>query len=334
MSLKPVEDIPDIEKTSIDVVKTDAYMRGVARSINIDLKRAKLHPDVRHILKDQINLFLTTHSSIRELIKVAIRRDQPPMLGDALSLTREQIEKLYTIALFIEDPERWLKQYLRNKWRKDYERYLLSVAEHKDSERFQEYLYVHFPEGLEKARKIKKFQAKGDEIIVSKLAESMTRYNFNNPGIPKNDPATKKRQWPKYFDREKLDNYFEFPTPGKSIRKIKSSRTRSLLYRWHKDYQYLSSYSHITMGKMILQSIGDFKNLYLAEKGEIYSEKERGYALFVSYTAFACACTLVSETFTEHSGGTYQLNKFWETLRNSSLLSRAYWNIYAIDVLK
>jgi hypothetical protein len=188
---------------------------------------------------------------------------------------------------------------------------------------------------LEEARRIPKPNSREKMIIVSVKARKMVKYNFTFPAMPKykqvtqNNRVVKQRVWPKYFDRERLEEYFQFPTPGAALRHIKDNNIKSMLVRWHKDYQYLSIYTHVAFGKMILQGMSAMKHMEAGEKIEIYSEKKQEYALFLSHTAIASACTMIAPTFTEDYGATNHLKEFWKLLYNSSLISKAYWNIYA-----
>src|SRR5688572_6708114 len=96
----PVEDIPGLDKASMDAVDTDALMRRVISSTMFAIndasnlkKSSQYDTPLIGVLRDQLRMFGITHSSIRQLVKVAIRTDTFPLVGDALSLSREQVEK-------------------------------------------------------------------------------------------------------------------------------------------------------------------------------------------------------------------------------------------------
>ncbi len=52
----------------------------------------------------------------------------PSGLLDAMSLAPEQIEKVYSVALLLEDPQKWTIRYVKEDCRKHYEHYLLDMA--------------------------------------------------------------------------------------------------------------------------------------------------------------------------------------------------------------
>jgi hypothetical protein len=163
---------------------------------------------------------------------------------------------------------------------------------------------------------------------VSKLAERVVKYYFNNPGGPK--PTWLKR---KGSVRDYLRDYFEFPTPGKAAGNIESPDVKSFLYRWHKEYQYLCEYSHVSLGKMVLQTMSGFKDVRSAEKVETLGTKHAERAMFISYTAAASSCAQITKLLSESYGETDQLRSFWDQLQNSSLLSKALWEMHIKNLL-
>jgi len=185
---------------------------------------------------------------------------------------------------------------------------------------------------LEQARRLH-FPTGKQKIIVSVKAMKMVKYNFDFPQIPKKDTQTGKINWPKYFSRDELDDYFEFPAPGKALRHIHDLKTKQLLIRWYKDYQYLCTYSHVGFGKLVAQGFSNIKSKRGGEGAEAYSEQESGYATFVSLTAIACVCTMILPFLKEDYGAIDHLKDFWDYISNKSLLSKAYWNLYAKEIL-
>jgi hypothetical protein len=59
-------------------------------------------------------------------------------MADPMSLAQEQIEKVYVVMLLLEEPERWTERYLKDEWRKTYERHLLDFDERSGLERYQD----------------------------------------------------------------------------------------------------------------------------------------------------------------------------------------------------
>ena len=81
-------------------------------------------------LRNQLLIAVTTQVNIHTLLRFNIRKDFPPAVVDAASLTREQIEKTFSTALVLSNPHKWIRQELRGNWRHNFEVYLLAVEEH------------------------------------------------------------------------------------------------------------------------------------------------------------------------------------------------------------
>jgi hypothetical protein len=317
----------------VNIHDLDAHMRKALDSIRFAIRHGALKPETKSFFADLLKVFDTSHLVIGEIVNLSIRYDRKPIVADALSLTREQVEKLYVAALFLDDQDKWFVRYMKNSWRKKYEEYLLELEENRENARLKEYLSVAFPRMLEHARRLH-FPIGKQKIIVSAEAMKMVKYNFDFPHMPKTDKHTGKTNWPKYFSRKKLEEYFEFPTPGVVLRDhIHDPKTKELLTRWYKDYQYLCTYSHVGFGKLVAQGFSNIKSKRGGEGAEAYSEQESGYATFVSLTAIACVCTMILPFLKEDYGAIGHLKDFWNYISNKSLLSKTYWNLYARDVL-
>jgi hypothetical protein len=88
---------------------------------------ASLEVDFRALGVDLLKVFLSTH---RTLLLLLAQEEEDPYLGaDALSLAREQVEKVFAVALPCEDPPRWARVYLEHAWRRTFGRYLLEKEE-------------------------------------------------------------------------------------------------------------------------------------------------------------------------------------------------------------
>jgi len=72
-------------------------------------------------------MFSITHYSIREVVRAAEKHKQYALMGDALSLAREQVEKVFIIAALLDDPNRAFKQFLRSSWKNEYEKFCWKV---------------------------------------------------------------------------------------------------------------------------------------------------------------------------------------------------------------
>jgi len=122
------------------------------------------------------------------------------MTADAVSLVREQVEKVYVISLIVDNQRRWTKQYFRNQWRWRYEHFLHIQRDDGGKPRFQEFLVEH-PKRLEKGRVIPRTFGGKREVLVSKQMMRCIKYRFDNA-------SRQNLRHPRYYSRQKLDNYF------------------------------------------------------------------------------------------------------------------------------
>jgi len=343
---EPVEDIPNIETKRVDFRELNLLLRNVltttriALNQNYNLKHPPDEPrELRSLLKSQLLIFASTHDSIHILIGRALRKKQYPLVADAASLVREQIEKVFIVALVLSSPHKWIKQALRGSFRTDYEEYLLRMEEQGREPRFHQHLHKEYPqffEGLQRHR----VSRTRTEIIVSDYAVRVLEYNWDNPRGA-NPPWFRqvrrgnRRRLRQYANvREYMRYYFEFPTPGKALSYIKNKDVRLFLSRWHKDYSFICQYSHVAIGKAVLPEMSRVRHLEVVEKTGIYSQHLWERVLMTSFTATASACTLIVAQLRDSYGAKSALKDLWDELESSSLLSRAYWNMYPKKILK
>lgn len=333
---EPVADIPQIETASMDAVDADGTMRNIISSTRYaleDFKNLKqpgaYNSPLTGVVRDQLRMFGITHVSIREIVKVAVRRDLYPLLGDALSLAREQVEKIFIIAILLDSPVTGFKQYIRNKVKTEYLDFLLQKEEQAENARFAEFLTQTLPARIEKMRR-PAFLGKS-ETFVSKYALRVLEFDWNNP-LAKNPPwfkGTKRNNNVQNYIR----NYFEFATPGRSAKEIKDPKLRRFLYRWHKEYTHLSQYTHVRVGKLQFADIPKHKDLAFQAGIKDFAMRSAAEAINVSYTAVASACALVLSKVSNTYGAQKELIEFWDELIHYSLLSKALWHMYVADLL-
>src|SRR4051812_41246193 len=111
----------DIDKT-MDYTGEEAdgkLIPVVERTIRALRNDSDRDPNFQHLGIRLLEVFLFTHRSIVLLLG---KEDEDPLLGaDALSLAREQVEKVFAVSLLCEDPSR-AKTYLTGSWRRMFER--------------------------------------------------------------------------------------------------------------------------------------------------------------------------------------------------------------------
>jgi hypothetical protein len=104
----------------------------------------------RRHLQTFILTMKVTHSTIRHVLHYGW---QDPRSIDALALARAPLEILYMLCLIFEDPT-WVDAYLKEGWKKQYERFLLRREETRHLPRYDEYSNVTAPRLLEAHRQI------------------------------------------------------------------------------------------------------------------------------------------------------------------------------------
>lgn len=327
MPYDSVEDIPNIETAALDFRKVHPLMREVITTTRIALnhaanfkKRMAYERELRSYLRNQLLIALTTEINIHALLKFNIRKDFPPAVVDAASLTREQIERIFSIALVLSSPHKWIRQELRGNWRHNFETYLLALEEHGENPRYEQYLQRDYVAYLTQQQR----PPYGDkETLVSDFARRSLEYYWKNPG-GKNPTWFKRKQSLRTY----VNEYFEFPTPGKAVRYLKGKTRRKFLYRWHKEYSYFSQYTHLGLEKSILPFMSETKNYWARKRLKEAADRLAERVIFTGYTAIASSCTLITNDLRDSYGARRYLQQLWDRLRETSLFSKAIWNIY------
>jgi hypothetical protein len=332
-----VQDIPNLRKKVLSGRKTDMKMRELLKSTRFVLK----HPSnlkkasdykmaICEVVTNQLYMLSITHYSIRVLVATAIRREYYPLVADALSLAREQVEKIFIIASLLSNPNTAFKQYWRNSWKVEYEKLLLDGEEHKENKRFEEFLKTSSPKRLERMRRDPVLK----NILVSRYAKRVLNYFWNNP-YGKNPPwfkiPTNKNKPKNVFGY--VRDYFEFATPGRGLKNFQDVKLRRFLSRWHKEYGALSQYTHVTMRKIAFAEMLKAKDMASQPRIREFAIEQAMRAINTSYTAVASACLIVVNEVARDYGAKTETRELWETLIGFSLFSKALWSMYAKEAL-
>jgi hypothetical protein len=327
-----VEDIPNLHKKMLSGRKTDHQMRELLDFTRYCLKHPsnlKTPSDFKlptsEVLTNQLYMFSVTHYSIRVIVAAAIKSTHFPLVADALSLAREQVEKVFIVATLLDNPNTAFRQYWRSSWKAEYEKYLLEQEEHNENDRFEEFLKDTTPKRLERMRRdpVRK------DVLISNYARRVLNYHWNNPG-------GKNPTWfkvPKSKDKPKnvflyVRDYFEFATPGRGMKRIQDPALRRFLFRWHKEYVDLSQYTHVTLRKAAFAQMLKRKDMASEQPIKDYSIEHAIRAINTSYTAAATACLLVVNGVTNDYGAKNETKALWEKMIQFSLFSKALWKMY------
>jgi len=310
-----------IYKHADDIDLSKAYRRDEAdevmlRAANLTISGLEddgnLDDNFRPLSVDLLKVFLSTHRSICLLL--AQEEDDPYLGADALSLAREQVEKVFAVALLCEDPPRWARTYLEDSWRRTFERYLLERVERQGLPRFQGF----FPQAYSRVEGVRQRLGIADNV------RDAVEYRFFNPDDPPGGP-------PKNVAGVKLPK--QFPTPKGVLRKVSAPR-KDYLQRWYIEYRFFCDFTHCGMGKLELTHLFDHSSRFsTADKEEFYA-KEVQSAAAVSYVAIASACTELTGVLGSASVERLMRTlEFWDFLRPRFLLAKAMWDLRARNVL-
>lgn len=311
MIYKHTDDI-DLSKDYNRAEADNKLLPAVNLTIQDLERRTVLDANFRSVCAGQLKVFLSTYRSISLLLG---QEKNDPLLGaDALSLGREQIEKLFAISLLCEEPERWSRTYVENAWVTWFERYLLEKAERQGLPRWQGFVQQAYT-NIESMRK---------RLGIADDVRDLVEYRFFNRQDPPGGP-------PKHLAGVKRPE--AFPAPGGVLNEV-SGPKRDFLERWYREYRFFCDFTHVGMGKLEMTHIYDPGSGYTSvERGEFY-DKEVQNAAAVSYVATASACTELIEVL--GSGDvdrTLRLGELWDFLRPRFLLAKAIWGLRAQHLL-
>jgi hypothetical protein len=304
----------DIDKTK-DYTGEEADSKlipAVDRTIGVLRNDTDLDPNFRHLGVRLLEVFLSTHRSIVLLLG---KEDEDPLLGaDALSLAREQVEKVFAVSLLSEDPSS-AKTYLMDSWRRMFERYLLEREERQGISPEHQAFYQQAFGRIEAVRK---------RLGIPDEVRDLVEYRFFNPKDPKGGPP------PHVVGVKKPE---EFPSPSGVVGKISAPR-KPFLERWYREYRFFCDFTYCGMGKLELAHLFDPRSGYTSYAKAEYYGKEVQNAAAASLVAAASATTELATVLDAADGERLSgLLEYWEWLRPRFLIAQAMWDLRAKDVM-
>jgi hypothetical protein len=313
----PYQHTEDIDGSrEFDPNELDTQMRLVVHRVIAAFATLPNHDETfRSLTNILFRAFLSTHKSIRLLLREAT--SDPDYASDAMSLVREQVEKIFVITLILDDPQKWIAVYFKDDWRRFYEyEVLLNSEERKD-----------LP-GYQSDYRTKIMQAVQANANVSSLEKEFVEHRFNNPGV----------SLPSHLKDAQVP---EFPMPSQVKNSMRDKSAEGFLSRWHKEYKRICGYSHVGLDKLQVTSMHVVKNSIGEAEKKIFIEREIIFpTISTSYVAAASACTEARKYLKEYDSDLSRtgpllddLLNFWSTLRQQSLLAKVFWDIRAKHIL-
>jgi hypothetical protein len=266
------------------------------------------------LIEEILKAFLSTHKTIRLILKEIY--NDIDYASDAKSLLREQVEKVFLVSLILDDPDKWMRLYFKDGWRRFYKHSILIEAEEtKNLSRFAHWKN-EAEQKLEFYRKISGVTDEEKELVV---------FKFNNPGCA---PPLHLKGVPLPY----------FPTPGQVKELVSDANTKIFLTRWHHEYEYLCGYSHIGEEKIMISSMNKSR-LSEAKKKEYIQKEIILPSISISYLSVASTCTEAwkflikyDNDLSKSSDFLNAILDFWEDVSQLGLIGKLFWNIHAKKV--
>ena len=252
------------------------------------------------------DVFLAMQITQRTIRRVLEPGMDDPTSVDALALARLQIEGLYTLCLFTQEP-RWVDVYVQDYWRKRYVLYLLAREETKDLLRSQN----SNTEALDAIEGLR-------QVFAITHAQQLT-VEQEELGTP----------LPAGVTPEPIRS---FPTPGRAITHIPPGDKRQMLERLYPEYVHLCSFAH----GLPLANL--YKNLFndrsphrvLMTTGDVqkkFDQEVLGLCYIVSNLSIAQATAEIIPFYADDVELRATATQLWNEISETNLIGKAIWNI-------
>ncbi len=252
------------------------------------------------LLAEVLRTFLGTHTSIRILL--AERDKRPVVAADAVSLVREQIEKIFLVSQLLSDWRKYAPVYFEDDWCRRFRYFLVQKKDREGLERFQEFYSVIGPQEFEKRRL---------DLKISDDIRDLIEFQVYNPvaAVP---------------SRFKSVRIPQFPTPKKILDRSPAAE-RPALIRWYEEYKGVCGYTHVGADKLQMTTMTGRKVNYSDEQIAAYFTKELVELAILSYIA----CAYTTTELLSRTGGSLdamaEVTKLWNLLLDASLVAKVFW---------
>ncbi|HVT15276.1 MAG TPA: hypothetical protein VHQ90_03710 [Thermoanaerobaculia bacterium] len=303
-----LEDIDTSRK--VDLLNLDNQQRTVVNRVALALEDAN-DPNLTTaaLLADILRTFLGTHTSVRLLLAEWDRR--PVVAADAVSLVREQIEKVFLVSLLLSDWATYVPVYFEEDWCRRFRYFLVQKKERNHLERFREFFQSSGPELLEKQRRRLKISEDIRDLIEFQVAHCQAAR-------------------PNHLKAVRVPR---LPTP-KAIVDRSQAAERPALLRWYEEYRGVCGYTHIGADKLQMTVMTGRKVNFSQEQQTGFFTKELvELSVVVSY--IACAYT-ATELLSRTGGGLEpmaEVMKLWTALLDASLVAKVFWEARSASLL-
>lgn len=302
-----VEDIDPRHRANLQDL--DVQQQTVVNRVALALDGTN-EPNVKTatLLAEILRTFLGTHFSIRLLLSK--RDERPELAADAVSLVREQIEKVFLISLLLADWETYVPIYFQEDWCHSFRYYVVEKRERERLPRSEQFFSEIFPKHLEEQRK---------RNGISEAVRDLIEFQVMNPGAKK----------PKELSGIRLP---QLPKPSQIIDRS-SVAERASLARWYEEYKLVCGYTHVGADKLLMTTATGRKVDFSTEQVQMLFRKILVEKAALSYVACAYAATeLLSRTGNALEPAA-EVMKLWNLLLEASLVARVFWELRSRTLL-
>jgi hypothetical protein len=261
-------------------------------------------PFLRANLQTIFDSMQATHGTIRKVLGFGW---EDPRSIDALALARIPLEHLYTLCLMFEKPV-WVEVYLKDGWKKQYERFLLQREETKKLPRFDGFSNELGPKNLELHRKA---------IGITDSQKATVEHVELGTAIP---------------DHMTSETIPHFPTPSRVINALPQGDKRRMLERLYPEYVFYCSFVHGLPDSLLFRVMFN-KNSRIPRQFDDDSVKEtfRRHVELPSYsTSLISIVQSVSELTALYPADVAlkgAVTQAWDKIIEGMLLGRVVWNL-------
>lgn len=317
VSKKLSSDFSDIH-ASIDAPTVDATMTRCANVFAVTFEKGFLDFDfsAATLIGLLIRSHLSTHLSIRTL--ASKHQEHPELLGDAFSLLREQVERVFVVVRLLVEPRVYARRYHQDDARRAYLYHKRSHAERSNLSRF--------------AADTEDMEARLWAIMepAGLTAEQIERLDFE--AEHPDEPIRGRLGRPEYL-------VVGFPTPGSVAKGLKDHPAGIMLRRWQLEYLRVSGVTHLGFEKLLYA-----QPLRPDTRGESHMRRllEDAAIREVVCISWVALASLLTECYAavnrlvapaRRDSLAQHLALFWDDVRELSLVGKWLWEHRASSVL-
>jgi len=278
----------------IDCLEMDNICRRTVGTLRNALQRGS-PSDSALLAAEFLEQQVVTHEAIRALNRSHYSGDG--LIADAFSLLREQVERVFSIALIVRDAGEAAAQYLKDGW---YKLAFEWAVKELELGHFEEFKQGHAM----------------NQNVLERLRERLDL------------PMDALQEVVKRAQNGQIDRrWLSFPPPATIRNSLAPSQVGRVLGRLYLDYNFHSNFTHSSFLKQVMRRQHQQRNSLLAlpETHSVRRTLDAGLAKNDLYVALASVCALPA--CNNDIEAVVAVDKLWSQVRAMSLDGRGYWEL-------